>query len=215
MKNIYSLFHSILFIFIPSFIHAQDCESLELISELIGAGSNENEYSLGEEVELALLYSAPSFLSVESVQWEVPSGALCFLDCFQNSFIALDTTTVETTITFDNGCSLTNSLTINVTNPRRVYVPNVFSPNSDGVNDFFSIYADEETVEVIEEFKIFSRKGHMVHEFYYFEPNEPIFGWNGIFDGEELDKEVYAWYAVVRYINGETELFKGDVLLLR
>jgi len=65
-----------------------------------------------------------------------------------------------------------------------VYIPNVFTPNGDGVNDFFTIRATEGAVDLT----IFNRWGEEV----YFDKNYQG-DWDGTYQGKPLAEGVYAY----------------------
>lgn len=94
-----------------------------------------------------------------------------------------------------------------------IYVPNVFSPNGDGINDLFApaFGADLEVLEV--NGSIFDRWGNLV-----FQSNGTQFVWDGRFHEEELQPGVFTYIMVITLLNNgqqETKLLKGDVTLLR
>lgn len=62
---------------------------------------------------------------------------------------------------------------------------------------------------------IFNRWGETVHEVYNFAPNDPIFGWDGHFRGQLMNGAVFTWFAEIEFVDGDVELFEGDVLLMR
>lgn len=88
--------------------------------------------------------------------------------------------------------------------------PNVFTPDSDGLNDFF--YPFIEFCE-IEEFqlRVFNRWGKAV-----FDSNSIDFGWDGYFDGKPALIDTYVWWAKFR-LNGseKTETRFGELTLIR
>ncbi|MEZ4962686.1 MAG: gliding motility-associated C-terminal domain-containing protein [Saprospiraceae bacterium] len=92
-----------------------------------------------------------------------------------------------------------------------VYIPNVFSPNGDGINDSFAPFFSG--CEVLNyQLKVFSRWGAVV-----FESNNPDLGWDGTFRGKELPPDVFAF--VLQYslqtADGPSDVVKsGDVLIL-
>lgn len=72
----------------------------------------------------------------------------------------------------------------------KMYVPNAFSPNGDGVNDFFNA----STNCTLEEFemKIFDRWGALL-----FQTNNTDQGWNGKYKGKEAESTAYVYF--IRY----------------
>ena len=92
--------------------------------------------------------------------------------------------------------------------------PNIFLPNRNGNNEFFTIYGGPEMVNV-NKLQIFNRWGGLLFETGNFQPNVPSFGWNGKYNGELVNPGVYAWYAEVEMIDGRTIILKGDVTLIR
>ena len=77
------------------------------------------------------------------------------------------------------------------------------------------IFAGDNTVANIKEFRIVNRWGNLLFEEENFLPNDPTFAWNGNYREQPMNTGVYVWYAVVEFIDGETEVFKGDVTLIR
>lgn len=87
-------------------------------------------------------------------------------------------------------------------------VPNVFTPNGDGTNDFFFPIATGSNT--VTDFRVFNRWGQPVYE------NEtPLTGWDGNFKEKPSSADVYAY--VVKYTNalGVEETAIGDVTLVR
>jgi gliding motility-associated-like protein len=93
------------------------------------------------------------------------------------------------------------------------FIPNVFSPNGDGVNDVFTIQfnADAEVISV--EGDIFDRWGN--HVFY---SNQHPFTWDGTFNGKTMNPAVFVYRFTLVYsndVNVVTEKLTGDVTLIR
>jgi gliding motility-associated-like protein len=114
---------------------------------------------------------------------------------------------------WDNICIDSTSLFVKV-EECGVYVPNAFSPNGDGVNDFFTVYGTP-NIEVVKSLKIFDRWGELIFEQKNFPANTEIRGWNGSFRGKPLNPGVFAWVAEIQYENEKIVLLKGDVTLVR
>jgi gliding motility-associated-like protein len=101
-----------------------------------------------------------------------------------------------------------------VKNGQKVYVPNAFSPNDDGLNDLFMPFTDG-SVRSIRSFRIFDRQGNNVFDASNLIPNEPSFGWDGVFRGKVMQPAVFAWMAEIEFLDGKIQLYKGDVVLIR
>ena len=112
------------------------------------------------------------------------------------------------------GCMAQASLMLDVDPRYVVYIPNVFSPNSDGTNDRFTIFSNNEVEEVVM-LEIYNRWGNLVFSKSNFPPNDPSYGWDGLQNGDLLNPNVFAYRAIVKYSNGDEQSFKGDVTLLK
>ncbi|MFK7808129.1 MAG: gliding motility-associated C-terminal domain-containing protein, partial [Saprospiraceae bacterium] len=95
-----------------------------------------------------------------------------------------------------------------------VFIPNAFSPNFDGVNDYLEVYAGT-SVKQIKSFKVFNRWGALVFYSEAFEPLSGIGRWDGIFNGLACNSELFTYVTEVIFINGDTRIFEGGVLLVR
>ena len=167
------------------------------------------------EVELGgsqAISITPSF-NLESVIW-TPS---LYLNCDTCTTV---TATPEEGITYDviavneEGCEATTSVIVDVFNNREVFIPNVFSPDADGINDVFTVYAGN-SVRNIEILQVFDRWGNLVYEANNLDPMNLNVGWDGRYRGDLLNPGVFAYYTIVEYLDGEREIFKGDVTLIR
>lgn len=86
------------------------------------------------------------------------------------------------------GCSVILPVLVTIEPPLTVQViaPNTFTPNNDGVNDFFKI--DVEGVLQLAYFKIYNRYGQQV-----FETKQINNFWNGSFNGSNVPAGTYYW----------------------
>lgn len=114
----------------------------------------------------------------------------------------------------DNNCYSVDSIHIEVERVDDVFIPNVFSPNGDGFNDRFNIYAGNSVAQV-NKFQVLDNWGGVVYEAIDFSPHYVDNGWDGLFNGKSMIPNIYVYCAEVEYIDGETKFFCGDVLLLR
>ncbi len=96
-----------------------------------------------------------------------------------------------------------------------VFVPNVFSPNDDGINDRFTVFANTASVSTVIYLRIYDRWGGLVFERQDFPPNDPLYGWNGSEKDKVMNPGVFVWNLAVRFIDGTQEVLYGDVTLIR
>jgi len=96
----------------------------------------------------------------------------------------------------------------------RFKLPNVFTPNGDGLNDYFYLIAAEE-IKTIKIFQVLNRWGEIVFETKNARPNDLAFAWNGTKKGKELPQGTYVYYLVFELDNGTTESHKGNITLIR
>ncbi len=142
------------------------------------------------------------------------SDSLCQGDCFNLEWYPTETNTYNINAISEFGCQAQDSITITVETNHRIYIPNVFSPNGDGVNDFFTAYGTQPLVQEIEQLAIFDRWGHLVFERSNIPPNVPEAGWQGENVDNQPQQGVYAYLVKVRFLDGAVVPFSGDVLLV-
>ena len=94
------------------------------------------------------------------------------------------------------------------------YIPNVFSPNGDGINDRYIITFNEAVVG-IEVFNIYDRYGGLIFSLNNVDPNQMGLGWDGTFNGQEVPSGVYIYALRVVTVNGTTASENGDLTLIR
>lgn len=118
------------------------------------------------------------------------------------------------TVTNADGCTDSEQAQVRVQEALHVYVPNIFSPNDDGVNEFAAIYGDENIVQV-RFFQIYDRWGDLVFQRNGFVPSQENMGWNGDFRGKPAPMGVYTWFAEIEFTEQRRLLIKGNITLLR
>jgi gliding motility-associated-like protein len=167
----------------------------------------------GDHATLNAIVSLP-FDQVASLLWQNLDTVEC-PGCLLQTIAPLFTTTYAVTVTGTNGCTDSDEITVYVDRTRKVYVPSAFSPNNDGLNDQFMIFADLKSVKQVNSFMVFSRWGETVYQYFNFQPNDPAYGWNGEHRGEPMNPAVFVWFAEVEFKDGEVLLLEGEVNLVR
>lgn len=95
----------------------------------------------------------------------------------------------------------------------KVYVPNVFTPNADGINDTFTAYVSNSDQINNFRFKVFNRWGSLV-----FETTDPITAWDGKILGKAAETGAYIWVLSFEQDTPEgpkQQMETGQVLILR
>jgi gliding motility-associated-like protein len=112
---------------------------------------------------------------------------------------------IQLIVTNGQGCSDTLIQTITIYDD--IIVPNVFTPNGDGVNEEFNVYGyGFETML----FQVFDRWGEKM-----FETTDPKVGWDGTFKGVAMPPGVYVFLVKALYIDGQEGFKKGSVTILK
>ncbi len=112
------------------------------------------------------------------------------------------------------GCEASDDLLVRVEKGKRVYIPNIIYPQSTEFNNVITVWGGGE-VSNIRYMRIFDRWGDLVFENDNFLPGDIDSGWNGTVGGKFVDPAVFVYVVEVEYINGEVEVFKGDVTVIR
>ena len=170
--------------------------------------------SQGETATLQALINLP-LDSITSVVWTPAFDSSACPGCLTQTVMPLVTTAYSIAVSSSNGCHDDDRILVIVDRRRQVYVPNIFSPNDDGVNELLNIFAKPGSVRNIKTFQVYSRWGESLYSLEDFLPNDELIGWNGKYRGQQMNPGVYVWMMEVEFIDGVTELYKGDVTLYR
>lgn len=152
----------------------------------------------GQEIELEGITNAVSYY------WHNDDSLLCS-DCYTTIVTPEQTTTYYFTGIDTNGCRNTDSIEVLIESS--LYVPNSFTPNGDGFNDFFSVTARE--VHSYQLY-IFNRWGQLI-----FETTDVNAYWDGTFKGKSVQMDAYVWK--IEYLDNQNARheFIGHVNVIR
>lgn len=108
-----------------------------------------------------------------------------------------------------DGC--TNADTVWVANDCYLSMPNIFTPNGDGVNDFF--FPRQLLSRGLTSFtmNIYNRWGQLIYEANAIDGQ----GWDGSLNNTPQPAGVYVYVIDVKFKDGQIEHYKGNVTLLR
>jgi gliding motility-associated-like protein len=171
------------------------------------------QLKLGSDYPLDPQLNIPREL-IASLQWTPAQGLSC-ADCLAPVIRATRSQTYTLTITDIFGCTSTLPLDVTVDNSVDVYFPNIFSPNGDKTNDYFTVFANERQVERVLQLRVFNRWGGLIYHAENFAPNLERAGWDGTFLGDPMDPGVYTYTVLLQLRSGSTKQYGGDLLLIR
>ncbi|MEL6635514.1 MAG: gliding motility-associated C-terminal domain-containing protein [Bacteroidota bacterium] len=150
---------------------------------------------------------------LRSIRW-TPADQLRCDTCLTTQILGIESQDYLLSIVHENGCPAEADLRVIIRPNFEVYIPNVFSPNEDGANDNFTLFANERVRE-IESLRIYDRWGEEIFLREGFAPNEPRLGWDGRFRGQLMNPAVFVYVFQIRLDDGTTRVLSGDVTLMR
>ncbi len=120
------------------------------------------------------------------------------------------------TVVDANGCTEHANIYVELDANRNVFIPNIFSPNGDGPNDEFRIFACR-GVRAIKSAQVFDRWGGMVFNKQNIAPacEGGSILWDGRVNGRLASPGVYVYLIEVEFMDGITLLYRGDIAVLR
>jgi gliding motility-associated-like protein len=120
-----------------------------------------------------------------------------------------DSGTYQVVLYMENsyGCRDTATREVRIKPTFAIWIPNVFTPDGDGVNDYF--FANGYGIDELQTL-VFDRWGVLVYEGYQLDSK-----WNGIYKGKMSIEDVYVYKIRARDIFGEWHEFVDKVTLLK
>ena len=204
-------------------LYAQDANGCEIatnfsipeLDEVYVDLPSEVTIDLGENYQIEPNTNIPNN-EIANIQW-TPDVNLSCTDCL-NPIVErpFESQTYEVTIWSIYGCKTSARIRIIIDKSRDIYIPNAFSPNGDGENDLFMIYAgDLSQIKQVNRFMIFDRWGEVVHRVENFQPMDEGFAWDGTLRGKTMNTQVFVYWAEIEFIDGYVRLYEGDVSLMK
>ncbi|MEI6766420.1 MAG: gliding motility-associated C-terminal domain-containing protein [Bacteroidota bacterium] len=161
---------------------------------------------------------APSCPSLDngSVSLQIVSGTAPYIYVWNTgdttaSAAGLSPGTYAVTVTDAHGCVAMHSSDLNVMvdchGTPVIYLPNIFSPNSDGINDKLFVKGEEITSFTL---VIYDRWGEKV-----FESSALDYGWDGTFKNKDMPAGVYVYHLNALMYGGSEVKKHGNITLVR
>lgn len=161
---------------------------------------------LGNTISLSVNY-----INGNPVSWLwTPSDNLTCPTCQTTDALSYNNMVYTVTAVSDMGCIDTAVVRMLVDPKRVVFVPNAFSPNGDGANDYFEVYGNKEAWKQFE-VQVYNRIGEKVYE-----SDDMNFKWDGTFKGVRQNPAVFVYVVKVIYLDNFTDMqYTGSLTLLR
>lgn len=164
---------------------------------------------LGESLQL----NASSNYDPNVIYTWSPSQGLSCADCANPTVSTYNSVVYAVTAQYNAGsavCEASATLPITVIPNYNIFVPNAFSPNGDGANDYFELYGNKSAIKQLQ-IKIFNRVGEKV-----FESNDINFKWNGTYKGETLSSTILVYQLSLVFLDNHSDSnYGGSLSLLR
>ncbi len=134
----------------------------------------------------------------ESVLWDFGDGSFSAEDNPIHTYFEVGSYVVTQTVTYAFGCVYTKMITLNIEEGYKLIMPNAFTPNEDGLNDFFGpVHIGLNTLEI----SIYDTWGSLIYQ----ESGDSIRGWDGKVKEEFAENGNY-------YYTFTSKTFYGDVI---
>ena len=165
-----------------------------------------SKISLGDSLSLS-----PSDLNfkVESYLWSGGDSINCDT-CSSITVAPTITTEYSVILTDENGCEIILNTTIFVENEQSIYIPNIFSPNNDGVNDEFRLFAKSDDTRTVEKMAIYDRWGNELFQATEFSIQENV-SWDGKIREQAAGTGVYSYI----FLLSDEQILSGTITIIR
>ena len=129
----------------------------------------------------------------------------------QSPIAYIETSTSYSVSITDSSSKCSISEIFNIWTESKLFVPNAFSPNGDGINDIFKPIHNENIEEPA--LRIFNRWGILIYH-----SSNLSNGWNGEYKGKRAPVGVYVWTISYKYHGAEDvehAIKNGSLTLIR
>jgi gliding motility-associated-like protein len=172
----------------------------------------------GEDVTIDLGFTTDLLVqanTLDSVPFNwTPDASLSCNTCPNPVAFPINTTTYTVTSINSTGCPAHDSVTVFINPNKPLFVPNAFSPNDDGINDYFYVFGNQ-AIKTVRNMVVFDRWGGKVFEAQNIPANDDQSGWDGTVRGKYVTPQVFVFYVEVEFLDGDVVIVKGDVTVTK
>lgn len=190
-----------------------DTINVEYAPPLVVELGEDFEANLGDSFELipSIIVGSEPFSYTWTEAGEVTT--ISCHDCPETTVTPFFNTRYRVTVTDAAGCEATDFVDVVVDRNVYIWIANAFSPNGDGVNDYF--YMQGQYNYNIESFEIYNRWGERLFVNKNIRVDDEMSGWDGRAGLRMMTPDVYVYRVVLSFIDGSKQYFSGDVTLIR
>ncbi len=164
------------------------------------------EVKLGDQLQIQLNTNQTGTVSYN---WAPAFGLTCY-DCINPIFNGVYSQPYTVVVTNQDGCVGSSQFVVTVIPNYNVFIPNAFTPNGDGENDFWQIFGNMNGIKQFE-IMLFNRIGEKV-----FDSTDLYFKWDGLYRGEKVPPGVYVYHAKFVWLNNHTDnKYTGSLTVIR
>ncbi len=207
----------------PYLVSVFDSEGCREDKQILVSQPQEIIVDLGDKLEINLGENGTVYLntntSVSNIVWDIDTLLVDykFLNQLKTELeiSASSSTTIYATVESLDGCTATGKLEVKVNTVRNVRVPNIFTPDGDGLNEEFNI-AVGKGVKKVNYIKIYDRYGGLMFEEKDLLPSGGSVGsWDGTYKGSKVNTGVYVYMVEVEFLDNRVILYRGSVTVVR
>jgi gliding motility-associated-like protein len=162
----------------------------------------------------SLVLETTTNIPLSNIEW-TPSWDLDCSYCLSPTATPTEDQTYVITAETEAGCFDMDSITVRLDRDPVIYIPNIFSPNNDQVNDFFEIRADALNVKTIDQAIIFDRWGGIMSEKGVLFNEGRMILWDGMTPSGPVNSGLYVYIIKYTTVDGIQRTSLGDVTVVR
>ncbi|MEO9532505.1 MAG: gliding motility-associated C-terminal domain-containing protein [Crocinitomicaceae bacterium] len=169
----------------------------------VNISASESQIQVGESTSLeAIVNPAGNY----TYNW-TPSSDVSCATCQITDASPLIGTTFEVTVIDENGCTASDDIYIDVVRCQDFFLPTIFSPNGDLLNDEWNVMGDCIKSYSIE---VFNRWGERI-----FVTTSQQNSWDGTYKGSKVENGSYVYQLELEYTDGEKVSQSGNVKVVK
>jgi gliding motility-associated-like protein len=188
------------------FIDQSEETILTILGDLEVKEGNDHSYSIDQTSMLDF--------DLNSIVWTINGTEYCAgADCISINPNLKTDSDIEIYALNNDGCEVSTKVRVLVDELEPMLViPNIFSPNNDGVNDYWFVVPNKEDIKV-ESIKIIDRWNNIVYSQNDGSQNIEM-KWDGKLNGSDLQPGVYV-YTISYSANNNIETIYGDITIMK